>query len=83
MSTITTYPMIARFYGYGNPCKDDCEGQVGCSGERIYGEGSLCADRDEGEVFDVEVSREGECKRFFEGVEVEERGVGAGGSKDQ
>ena len=50
MSTITTYPMIARFYGYGNPCKDDCEGEVGCSGNRVYGEGSLCADRDEGEV---------------------------------
>ena len=40
-----------------------------------------CTDRDEVEVLDFQVPREGECEGVFEGVEVEERGVGASGSK--
>ena len=77
------YPEIAGLYSYGNPFEDDCERQVGSCGEGVYGGGSLRTDLDEGKVFDVEVSGEGQCERFFEGVEVEERRVGAGGGEDQ
>ena len=56
---------------------------MGSCGEGIYSEGGICADRNEGEVFDVEVSGEGECKGFFERIEVEKGGVGTGGGNDQ
>ena len=71
--------MVAGLYGEGNLFEENCEGKVGSGGEGIYSEGGLRADGDEGKVFDVEVWGEGERERFFESVEVEERGACTGG----
>ena len=75
--------MTTRFHSYGDTLEENCKGQMGSCGEGIYSEGGVCADRNEGEVFDVEVSGEGECEGFFERIEVEKGGVGAGGGNDQ
>ena len=71
------------FYGYGDTLEENHKGQMGSCGEGIYSEGGICTDGNEGEVFDVEVSGEGECKGFFERIEVEKGGVGTGGGNDQ
>ena len=78
-----TYPMTTGFYGYGDTLEENREGKMGSCGEGIYSKGGVCADGNEGEVFDVEVSGEGKCERFFERIEVEKGGVGASGGNDQ
>ena len=78
-----TYPTVTRLYGYGDTFEEICEGKVGGHSKRVHGEGGICADGDESEVFNIKVSREGECKRFLERLEVEEERIGASGSYDQ
>lgn len=78
-----TYPTLAGFDCYGNPFKEDSEGEVGGCGQGVYRERGVCTNRNQGEVFVDEVSRKGKCEGVLEGFEVEERGIGAGQSKDQ
>ena len=75
--------MTTGFYGYGDTLEENREGKMGSCGEGIYSEGGVCTDGNEGEVFDIEVSGEGKCERFFERIEVEKGGVGKGGGNDQ
>ena len=78
-----TYPEITGLYGDANPFEEDCSGEVGGGGEGIYGKRGIRSDGDEGKVFDVKVSREGECEGLLERIVVEKGRAGTCRSKDQ